>query len=136
MLASSSPNQRNTQSMGLKIELSNHSHDTAASATGVVHGNSTQKRTSHFPLKSFTRTVASTWAIKMISAIDITVNVIVFLQAVQNTREPRIVRHWRSPTKSRLGFPVVTSLKLNTMASTNGNATRPMMYATVGSRKS
>src|SRR3989337_871018 len=113
MLASISPNQRSTQSIGLKIELSNHSHDTAPSATGVVHGNTTQKRTSHFPLKSFTRTVARTWAITTISAIEITVNVIVFLKAVQNTPEPRIVRHWRSPTKSTLGFPVVTSLKLN-----------------------
>ena len=52
---------------------------------------------------------------------------IVFQKEVQNTLDDRMVRHCLSPTKSMLGFPVVTSLKLKMMARKNGNATRPMM---------
>src|ERR671919_1855342 len=121
------PNHRSTQSMGLKIELSNHSHETAASATGVVHGSSTQKRTSHFPLKSLTSAFARMCAITTISTMEIPVKMMVFQKEVQKMLDDRIVRHWRSPTKSILGFPVVTSLKLKRMARKNGNATRPMM---------
>src|SRR5918999_5431752 len=114
------PNHRSTQSMGLKLELSSHSHEIAAGATGVVHGRSTQKRTSHFPLKSLTSTVARMFAITTISTMEIPVKTIVFQKEVQNTLDDRIVRHWRSPTKSRLGFPVVTSLKLKMIARKNG----------------
>jgi hypothetical protein len=59
--------------------------------------------------------------------MDIPVKMIVFQKEVQKTLDDRIVRHWRRPTKSRLGFPVVTSLKLKRMARKNGNATSPMM---------
>src|SRR3989337_885152 len=98
------PNHRSTQSMGLKIELSNHNQDTDASATGVVHGSSKQKRTNHFPLKSFTSTDARTCAMTTISTIEIPVKMIVFRREVQKMRDERIVLHWRSPTKSMLGF--------------------------------
>src|SRR5918999_56556 len=121
------PNHLSTQSMGLKIEFSNHNHETAARDTGVVHGSSTQKRTNHFPLKSFTSTDARVCAIRTISTMEIPVKMIVFQKDVQNTLDERIVLHWRRPTKSKLGFPVVTSLKLKRMARKNGNATRPMM---------
>src|SRR5918992_5155774 len=127
MLPSMKPNQRSTQSMGLKIELSSHSHDTAARDTGVVHGRSTQKRTIHLPLKSLTSSDARVCAIRTISTMEIPVNMMVFQKDVQNTRDDRMVLHWRRPTKSKLGFPVVTSLKLKRIARKNGKATRPMM---------
>ena len=47
--------------------------------------------------------------------------------ALAEDRVARAARKFRSPTKSKLGSPTVTSLRLKPMASTNGTATRARM---------
>ena len=76
----SRPSCRSTQSIGEKIESSSHSQAIVDSATGVVHGSSTRKRTTHLPRKSATRMLASTLPSTTISAIETTVKTSVLPQ--------------------------------------------------------
>lgn len=97
------------------------------SATGVVQGSSTRKRTSHRPLKSAIRTFASTLPNTTIKSIDTAVKTNVFRSERQNTGSAKIRSKFCRPTQSKLGSPPVTSDRLKAMASTNGSPTSARM---------
>ncbi len=127
MLVWISPTVRSTQSIGENTESSIHSQVIVDSATGVVQGSSTRKRTNQRPLKSAISTLASTLPNTTISSIDTAVNRNVLRSDRQNTGSAKIRSKFCRPTQSKLGSPPVTSDRLNATASTNGNPTSARM---------
>ncbi len=93
----------------------------------MVHGSSTQNRTSHLPRKSATRMLASTLPNTRINAIEIRVNRKVLPSDRQNTGSSKMSAKFWNPTQSYDGSPAVTSEKLYAMARPNGIATSARM---------
>jgi hypothetical protein len=57
------------------------------------------------------------------TTIEIAVNTSVLRSARQKTGSSKIAEKFAKPTQSKLGSPVVTSLKANAIASRKGSAT-------------